>query len=120
MSGTTSAVRQAAYVKRRKNGLQPVAKPWDWLTLAEVKELAAEAYLAATHGLSDPSDWPSEDRAFFVSELASAFEVLVAGKAQGLGIRCAPAGAQHYAACLREDVPSSWRPQYPIYKEVAP
>lgn len=109
---------KAAFRQRRKNGLQAVAKPWGWLSLAEVQKMAQLAYSAATHGLSDPDDWPSNVQALFVQELASAFEVLVAGRAQHLGIACAPAGAQHYAQCLREDLPSTWRPQYPLYRGI--
>ena len=108
----------ALYRQRRKNGLQVVAKPWGWLSLTEVQKIAQTAYSAATHGLSDPNDWPSNVQALFVQELASAFEVLVAGRAQQLGIACAPAGAQHYAQCLREDLPSTWRPQYPLYRGI--
>jgi len=97
---------KAAFRQRRKNGLQAVPKPWGWLSLTEVQKIAQTAYSAATHGLSDPSDWPSNVQALFVQELASAFEVLVAGR------------AQHYARCLREDLPPNWRPQYPLYRGI--
>lgn len=112
---TLARQHKAAFRQRRKAGLVPLVKPWDWLSAVEVQRLAVLAYRAATHDLADPDDWPHHVQACFVQELASAFEVLVAGKAQQLGIVCAPAGAQHYAACLREGLPASWRPQYPLY-----
>lgn len=115
-----SAPRQAVYRQRRQAGLQPMVKPWDWLSLAEVQKLAVEAYRSATFALSDPEDQTSSPHEYFVGELARAFEVLVAGKAQGLGLTCAPANAKHYAQCLREDVPANWRPQYPVYKQLTP
>lgn len=114
--GKPSAPRQAIYRRRRQNGLQALPKPWDWLSLAEVQKLAVEAYRSATFALSDPDDQTSSPRAYFVSELVQAFEVLIAGKAQALGVPCAPAHAEHYAECLRARVPDSWRPQYPLYR----
>jgi hypothetical protein len=120
MIGTTSAVRQAAYIQRRKNGLQPVATPWDWLTLAEVQKLAKEAYLSVTHSdASDPDGWEFA-RESLGADLAQSFGVLLADKAQSLGICCAPTDAHEYAARMREAVPSNWRPQYPVYKQVTP
>lgn len=117
---TLHAQRQAVYRMRRKLGLMPLPKPWDWLSANEVKQLAMEAYLSATHAASDSDDQAPYPREFFVAQLTQAFEVLVAGKAQSLGIACAPAGAMHYAACLREDTPADWNPQYPVYKKIAP
>lgn len=119
-TGSKHAEHQADYRQRRKNGLQPMTKPWDWLTLADVQKLAVEAYRSVTYAASDPEDqatYPHED---FVSQLGEAFRVLIAGQAQSLGISCAPANAMHYAACLREDVPANWQPQYPVYKKLTP
>jgi len=118
--GTLHAQHQAAYRMRRKLGLTPFSKPWDWLSANEVKQLAMEAYLAATHDASDSDDQAPNPREFFVAQLTQAFEVLVAGKAQSLGIACAPSGSMHYATCLRERTPADWNPQYPVYKKIAP
>lgn len=110
---------QAAFRQRRKNGLQSFAKPWDWLTIADVQKLAVEAYRSVTYAASNPDDqagYPHED---FVEQMGEAFRVLVAGQAQSLGIRCSPPNAMHFAACMRE-VPATWRPQYPIYQKKAP
>jgi hypothetical protein len=38
---------QASYRQRRKLALQPIAKPWDFMTAAEVKEMAMKAYDSA-------------------------------------------------------------------------
>jgi hypothetical protein len=112
-------LHKAAFRQRRKSGMVALNKPWNWISAAEVQKLAQLAYRAATHDLADPHDWPQHVQAYFVQELASAFEVLIAGRAQSLGIVCAPAGAQHYAACLRAGLPDAWRPQYPLYKPAA-
>lgn len=114
------ARHQATYRERRKQGLQPVKKPWDWITVAQVQELAKEAYLMASHDLSDAQEWPSEPDAAFVQELASVFEILLSAMAQKRSIRCAPASAEHYAQMMRSALPATWRPQYPLYQKLTP
>jgi len=118
-TATLASKHKAAFRQRRKSGMVALSKPWNWISASEVQKLAVLAYRAATHDLADPQDWPEHVREAFVQELASAFEVLIAGRAQQLGIACAPSGAQHYAACLREGLPASWRPQYPLYAPAA-
>lgn len=114
------ARHQAVYRERRKLGLQPLVKPWDWLSVPEVQELAKEAYLIASHELCDQEEWPSEPAGSFAEELAQAFALLVAAAAQKRAIRCAPANAEHYAQRMRESLPAAWRPQYPLYQKVTP
>lgn len=114
------ASHQNAYRERLKSGLQPISKPWDWLTISDVQKLAVEAYRATTFALSDPDDQTINPRGYFAEQLIQALETLVADAAQIEGISCAPANAMHYAACLRADLPAQWRPQYPVYQKKAP
>jgi hypothetical protein len=110
----------ASYHLRKKNGFKPVLKPWYWLTLAEVQQLAKEAYQMASYELRDVNDWPADPAAHFAEALASAFEVLTAAAAQKAGVRCAPAHAEGYAQRMRADLAPSWRPQYPMYQKLTP
>ena len=107
---------QLAYLQRAKKGLKPVAKPWDWLTLAHVRKLATEAYRSASFTFSDPLDQVENPREYFVDQLVQAFDCLVQGAAADAGI-AGPSERLHFAACLREDLPDEWRPQYPWYAE---
>jgi hypothetical protein len=111
---------QTDYRYRVKKGLKPALKPWYWLSLADVQKLAKEAYMSATHQLSDIDSLPDDPYPLFVEVLSEAFNVLVAASAQEVGVRCAPANSQHYAKCMRDDLPADWRPQYPVYKQVTP
>jgi hypothetical protein len=117
---------QANYRQRRKLALQPIAKPWDWLSLAEVQKLAVQGYRSASFATlpESPTDALSvadfqRSRDDFAYGLTQAFECLVDAAADVSGIKRGPM-AKHYAACLREDVPAAWRPQYSFYFEVAP
>ena len=131
MSATTSAVRQAAYVQRRKNGLQPVAKPWEWLTLSEVQKLALDAYKVASYALlqdAQESDFTVQClREQFAQDLAETFKNALDAYAVTEGM-CWPVDTdtplhENYPlvwANLCGDVPEDWRPQYPVYKQVTP
>lgn len=110
----------ASYNARKKNGFKPVLKPWYWITLAEVSDMAKEAYLMASHDLRNLDEWPSDPAVVFAERLADAFQVLTAASAQSAGIACMPANAQHYAKCMRSDLSPNWRPQYPMYQKVTP
>lgn len=117
----------ALYRQRRKNGLQAVAKPWDWLSPADVKEIALKAYYVASHGLvEDLQDGRLTDqdlRQVFAMDLADLVRDLVLAQAVTRG-GCWPVDAgtprhQDYpqiAADLCADLPATWRPQYPVYK----
>jgi hypothetical protein len=111
---------KSAFRQRRKAGLVVAPKPWDWLTAAEVKKIALQAYRSATYALSDPTDQTDNPRAYFVEELTQAFTVLFSGAAQDAGIAGGLAHAQHYAQCLLEGTPAHWNPQYPVYQVVTP
>lgn len=128
MSGTTSAVRQAAYIQRRKNGLQPVATPWDWLTLADIELIAKTAYKVASYQLNEhPWDTLDKGRSYFVEELYLQFGTYLAeaAAAHGMPVTVVPGIGPNQRAVLagarqmRKKV-ADWRPQYPIYKEVTP
>lgn len=112
----THSQRSLAYLHRTKKGIKQLARPWDWLTLADVRKLATEAYRAASFGISDPDDQVEEPREYFVDELVHAFDCLVQGAAASAGIG-GPSERLHYAACLREELPDDWRPQYPVYEK---
>jgi hypothetical protein len=118
--GSLHAAHQAVYRERRKAGFVAAPKPWDWLTVADVKKIALQAYRSATYALSDPTDQTDNPRAYFVEELTQAFTVLFSGAAQDAGIAGGLAHAQHYAQCLLEGTPAHWNPQYPVYKQVTP
>jgi hypothetical protein len=111
---------KAAFRQRCKAGLVAASKPWDWLTAADVKKIALQAYRSATYALSDPTDQTDNPRAYFVEELTQAFTVLFSGAAQDAGIAGGLAHAQHYAQCLLEGTPAHWNPQYPVYQELTP
>lgn len=125
-SRTPSAPRQAAYRRRRQNGLQALSKPWDWINADAVKALALKAYHVATHGLVKDvqaghfSD--TELRQVFAANLADLMRDLVMAKAVSKG-GCWPVGPetppyQNYpqiAVDMCADLPASWRPQYPLY-----
>jgi hypothetical protein len=115
-----SQTRQAKYSRRKRHGLKPVLKPWHWLTLDQVQELAKEAYHIASYDLHDVTDWPQDPAAHFAEGLASAFEVLTAAVAQKAGIRCAPARAEGFAQHMRAGLAPDWRPQYPMYQKLTP
>jgi hypothetical protein len=118
---------KAAFRQRRKNGLQPIAKPWGWLSLAEVKEMALKAYYVASHGLvEDVQDGRLTDqelRQVFATDLADLMRDLVLAHAVTRG-GCWPVDAgtpahQDYpqiAADMCADLPPGWRPQYPLFK----
>lgn len=121
------AQHKAAFRQRRKAGLQPVAKPWDWISAADVKELALKAYYVATHGMVEDvhagqlSD--QELRELFAGNLADLMRDLVMAQAVLKG-GCWPVESdtppyQDYpriAAVMCADLPQTWRPQYPLFK----
>lgn len=120
---------KAAFRQRRKNGLQAVAKPWGWLSLAEVQKMAQTAYYVASHGLvEDVQDGQLPDqelRQVFAMNLADLMRDLVLAKAVTRG-GCWPVDAgtprhQNYpqiAADLCAELPQNWRPQYPLYRGI--
>ena len=118
---------KAAFRQRRKNGLQAISKPWGWLSITEVKEMALKAYYVASHGLADDV----QDNRFDVQELRQVFAMNLADLMRDLVLAqavtkggCWPVSAatphhQNYpqiAADMCADLPPDWRPQYPVYK----
>lgn len=108
---------QAAYLERRKAGLQRVPSPWHWLTLADVQRLAVESFRIASYQCRDVQDAASTPE-MFTEALQQAFEVLVADAATASGFHVASSLSQDYAQAMRADLPAGWSPQYPVY--VAP
>lgn len=100
---------KAAFRQRRKNGLQAVAKPWDWLSLAEVKEMALRAYYVASHGLVEDVQGDSFDvqelRQVFAMNLADLMRDLVLAQAVTRG-GCWPvdAGTRHTIRTTRKSL----------------
>nr|ART90364.1 hypothetical protein [uncultured bacterium] len=47
------ALRMRLLHQRRQEGRQRVESPWSWLTIADVKKLAGEAYRIASHDTRD-------------------------------------------------------------------
>lgn len=106
---------QARLRERRRAGAQRVQAPWHWLTIADVRRFAAEAYRVAAYDTRHIEDGEPCTPEHFASQLQEAFSTFVAALAQQKGVPCAPANAEHYAACMRRDVPESWQPQYPLF-----
>jgi hypothetical protein len=92
----------------------PALQPWHWLTKADVQRLAVEAYQVATHDNRDLTDAASTPENF-ARDLQEVFETLLADAALAAGVPAAPFGAQSFASAMRADVPSDWKPQYPIF-----
>jgi len=119
-------VHKAAFRQRRKNGLQPIDKPWGWLSITEVKQIALKAYYVATHGLLEDvrgNRFNAQDmRQVFACNLADLMRDLLMAQAVSKG-GCWPVtpdtpSYQNYpqiAANLCADLPPTWRPQYPLY-----
>ena len=122
---------KAAFRLRRKNGLEPLPKPWDWLDAAQVKEIALKAYYVATHGLLEDVQFgqlsEQELRQSFAESLTDVFRDLVIADAVTRG-GCWPVDANtppfrnypQIAANMCADLPKDWKPQYPVYQEVTP
>ncbi len=114
----------ATYRQRRKDGFTPTSKPWDWLTLADVQKLAVEAYLVASWfakpDMEDSALTPQEQRDFFAQGLSAMFNDAVMARASSQG-KCFPANdySKVWETFLAE-VPTDWRPQYPVYQKVMP
>lgn len=106
---------QKAYLSRRKAGMVAALLPWRWLTLLDVQRLAVEAYRSASYDLSRDLPDPNCSPENFAFLLQQAFEVLVADAALAAGVPAAPAGAPHFARCMREAVPADWKSQYPVF-----
>lgn len=123
---------QATYRERRKQGLQPLQKPWGFLCSGEVKDMAWQAYRVASWYMREDVQQgsnltPEELREAFASSLAEMFSDAVMAHAVSEG-GCWPVDGQtpphrNYPRVwelLKNEVPASWRPEYPLYKEVAP
>ena len=134
-SGRSNPVLAAKHTRdwraRRKAGQTPMLKPWDYLTLDEVKDMAAQAYKIAAWSLSqDASEGrlPHHQlREAFAESLAEIFKAAVDSHAvlEG-GCWCVDSdtpGHRNYPAIWRDfcgEVPPNWRTGYPIYKKVTP
>lgn len=118
---------KAAFRQRRRKGLQAVPKPWGWLSITEVKEMALKAYCVASHGLVEDLQagrlTDQDLRQVFAMNLADLMRDLVLAQAVTRG-GCWPVDAgtprhQNYpqiASDMCADLPATWRPQYPVYK----
>lgn len=121
----------ARCVKRKKLGLQPMVKPWDFLSLTEIKEISLQAYKTASWQIrgdllqeGGPTRTHQQWREHFASALAESFSDALQAFAVEHG-GCWPVDAdtpdyEDYPRIWRElvsDVPASWRPQYPLFPE---
>lgn len=125
----SQASHQALYRQRRKHGLQPVKKPWDYLTCGEVKDMAWQAYMVASWYLREAVFEGrlshKELRELFASSLGEMFTDALSAHAVLEG-DCWPVDAdtepyRDYPtiwAAHSEAVPKSWRPEYPVYPSV--
>lgn len=123
---TLALKHKADFRARRKAGLVAIDKPWDWLSAAEVKQIALKAYHVASHGLvedlQDDRFSVQELREVFAANLADLLRDLVMAQAVTRG-GCWPVGPEtpayanypRIADALCADLPESWRPQYPLF-----
>lgn len=129
--GLKHVAHQAVYRQRRKLELQPLNKPWDFMTSSEVKAMAWKAYrVAAWHlkpDLEDPQFTHMERRAMFAESLAEMFKDAVSAHAVTDGliwpVDASTPPYRNYPRVwemLCEDVPADWNPQYPVNQEVTP
>jgi hypothetical protein len=130
-NGPLRAQHQALYRQRRKLQLKPIPRPWDYLTSAEVKSLAWQAYRVASWLMVEDvaADGPvrthREQRETFASTLAEMFTDALMAHAVDEG-DCWPVTVEtppyrNYPRVwemLSEDVPHSWRPEYRLYVDV--
>lgn len=127
----SQAAAMVVYRQRVKNGLQPIKKPWDYLTSHEVKKMAWQAYRVAAWYLRDDlfeveGRFTHEQlREAFAESLAEMFKDALSAHAVTEG-GCWPVDADtpHYRnypkvwGMLAGDVPQSWRPERNVYPEV--
>lgn len=130
-NGKLRAAHQAVYRQRRKLDLQPLRKPWDFMTSAEVKAMAWKAYRVAAWclkpDLDDPQFTHMERRAMFAESLAEMFKDAVSAHAVTDGliwpVDASTPPYRNYPRVwemLCDDMPADWNPQYPVYNEVTP
>lgn len=130
-NGKLRAAHQAVYRQRRKLDLQPLRKPWDFMTSAEVKAMAWKAYRIAAWDLKPDLDNPRlthmERRAAFAESLVEMFKDAVSAHAVTDGliwpVDASTPPYRNYPRVwemLCEDMPADWNPQYPVYQEVTP
>lgn len=128
----SQAAAQAVYRKRRKLGLQPLKKPWDYMTCAEVKNMAWQAYRVASFEVAravvteDGRDVTHQRlREEFAALLAEMFNDAVMAHAVMEG-GCWPVADdtppyRNYPRVwelMSTEVPPEWRPEYPFYRPV--
>lgn len=100
--------------RRRKQGLQRLPQPWDWITSAQASEMALQAFRAASWAYRDgtPGD--------FADALGGMFCVLVHAQAERAGLElqamCDPVAEAQESL---QAVPADWRHQYPRFGEPA-
>lgn len=120
--------RQSAYRQRKKTGVKPLPSPWAWMTIAEAKEIALQAFrVASWHMREDVAEGRLSDqdlREAFADSLAEMFKHAISAHAVSNG-GCWPVDDQtpSYADHLQiwrnlsAEVPDTWRPQYPLYEQ---
>lgn len=123
---------QPIYRERRKQGLQPLPKPWDFLCSGEVKDIAWQAYRVASWYLKEDVQEGSrlshkQLREAFAVSLAEMFKDAIMSHAVLEG-GCWPVtpdtplydNSPQVWENLSSEVPANWAPQYALYKEVTP
>jgi hypothetical protein len=125
-NGPLRRQHQAVYRLRRKLALSPVRKPWDYLTCAEVKAMAWQAYRVASRGLIEDAEGGrfahSRLREMFAEALAGSFRDALFSHAVTEG-GCWPVtpdtpSYRDYPAiwaAFASGVPATWNPQYRVY-----
>jgi hypothetical protein len=109
---SASALRMRKHLERRRQGLEVLPQPWDWITAAQAQEMALQAFRAAT--------WTcrADTAVNFADELVAAFEILVTAQAERAGHRREVRlfeDPESMARGLVEAVPADWRHQYPRF-----
>lgn len=114
------ALRMRLLHQRRQEGRQRVESPWSWLSIADVKKLAGEAYRIASYDSREIHLEPDlQGPELFCDSLVETFEVLVRGHAQQAGLVMGSWSYVDQVVKLRAAVPVDWQPQYPLFVDPA-
>lgn len=125
----TDRRHDAAYKARKQAGLQAVEQPWQWLTLADMKDIAQTAYKVASYRLNkDPMPTPEQSKSYFVDELHNQLCYYLAEavvKNGQMPATVVPGMGANERAILQtvaknRKLVEDWRPQYPAYQKVSP
>lgn len=136
-----STMHSRDWRQRSTDGLVRLESPWGWLGVQDAMKLAAAAYRVASYQarhiqardvvyLQPDEDWFNQVitehltmqrmRECFVEHLADAFQDLLRAAAVDRG-QCWPESDYvRIASLIVDDVPDTWRPQYPQFGTAEP